>query len=492
MSKPLDWKSHFPYPTVRNVQAEVLAVLEANWDKYSVFVVSAPTALGKSSLAKTIMNSQYSVSYITPTNLLVDQFIKEFSDTQTLQRLDGYKCETWLRPCSSVKVREKGFCKGCPASRDLARAKYKKGPGVYNYHIYNAHKLYRDVLVVDEAHNLIPYIKERLAIRIWQHDYLYPHNTYTASQFLDWIGTLSETKRKHKKMQLLYSSLVSKKPDYVVSRAVRDFNGKGTKRGDPEERDCIELLPVNIANAPKFFYPNEVKKTILLSATINEKDMETLGLNNQKVLYIRASSPIPTESRPIIIDPIVSVNKNNMTDSTDKIATYIQEKLLPLHLEEKGVIHATYQMAYLLRKHFGSNDRFIFHTSQDKKEKYTKFIKSKKEEGKILVASGMYEGIDLPADLGRWQVLVKIPWMSLGSPAIKYLADTDPDWYLWETLRTVIQASGRICRTPEDFGVTYILDGSFNRLYDEAGHMMPNWFKDALINHYNYTPLQNK
>lgn len=492
MTRHLDWRQHFPYPEARDIQAETLDLLEQNWDKYSVFVISAPTAFGKASVAKTILNSQYSVSYLTPTNLLVDQFIQEFPGTQTLSRLDSYRCETWMRPCSATRAREKGFCKGCPAATNLAKAKYKKGPGVYNYHIYSAHKLYRDVLVVDEGHNLIPHIKEKLAVRLWQHDYLYPHNTYTSEQYIKWIDSLPKNKQSHKKIQMLRTNLEAKNPEYVVSRAVREFNGKGTKRGEPEERDCIELLPVDISSAPPFYWPKEVKKIILLSATINEKDIATLGLGGKGVFYIRADSPIPAESRPIVVDPRISVNRNNMADSTAKLATYIQQKLVPLHSGEKGIIHATYQMAALLRKHLGHDSRYIFHTAQDKKEKYQLFTRSKKEEGKILVASGMYEGIDLPEDLGRWQVILKIPWMSLGNPAIKYLAETDPEWYNWETLRTVIQACGRICRTPKDYGVTYILDGSFDKLYNNAEHMMPNWYKEALINHYNYKKLQNK
>ena len=94
----------------------------------------------------------------------------------------------------------------------------------------------------------------------------------------------------------------------------------------------------------------------------------------------------------------------------------------------------------------------------------------------MLVASGMYEGLDLVDDTARWQVVSKIPWPSLADPAMKWRANEDPDFYNWETLRQVIQACGRVCRGPDDYGVTYILDSTWNRLEREAAHLFPDWF----------------
>jgi len=477
------WQGHFPYPAPRQIQIETLNLLEANWNKYDVFVIKAPTAYGKSALAKTLMNALRSVSYITPTNLLVDQFRAEFPDTATLSRLDSYWCKEWLRPCSATKGKKGAFCNKknskcgkCPASADLSTALYRRGPGAYNYHIYTAHQLYRDVLVVDEAHNLIPHIRDRMALRIWRHDYPYPLTAWKKEQFLEWFESLPASKQAHKKMQILHAALTSSRPEYVVSRAIREFNGKGTVRGEPEERECIELLPVDISNAPRMFNPSSVKKVILLSATINHIDVEQLGFRG-RICYLECKSPIPADSRPIVVDPVVTVNYRNVVESTEKLASKITE-LATKHAEEKGVVHATYQIAGLLRKYLAGNSRFLFHDRTNKKEVYEKFRKSDKPL--ILVACGMYEGIDLPGDLGRWQVITKIPWPSLGDESVKYHSENNPEYYVWQTLKTVIQACGRVCRTPEDYGITTVLDGSFQRLYDEGNHLMPEWFKDAL------------
>lgn len=482
---------NFPYASARDIQVDALKTLEDKWEEYDVFCIVAPTATGKTALARTLMNALRSVSVITPTNLLVNQFLQEFPDTPTLSRMDSYFCEEWQRPCPQTRNKLLKFCKpkvgpdgvtvpGCKCGKDLATAKYQRGPGIYNYYTYMAHKLYRDVLVVDEAHNLLSVIRDRMALKLWQHDLKYPLQMWRPEQVMNWIEGLSEQKRRTKKIQALQESVRFKVPNYIFQRTKDWFNGKGTLRNEPEERDLIKLLPVDITQAPPMFWPREVKKIILMSATIGPKDIEQLGLGGRKVAYIQCKSPIPWGSRPIIPLDILSVNRQSMQDNISTIAEYIQ-KVTDHHIGEKGVIHVTYQLASLLREHL-SDPRFIFHSRDTKNDSYRAFRESGKDS--VLIACGMYEGIDLPDELGRWQLIAKIPWQSLGSPAIKHLADLDPEWYIWETLKITIQACGRVCRTPEDFGVTYVLDKSFGRLIKDGIDMCPEWFLDAIDSDY--------
>lgn len=472
--------AYFPYPEARDIQARVLQTLSDNWDRYDTFVISAPTAFGKTALSKTLMRALHSVSVVTPTNQLVDQFRAEFPDTDTLSRMDAYRCEEWKRPCPTTRAKLQAFCPGCPCGKALAVAKYRAGPGIYNYHIYLAHKLYRDVLVVDEAHNLLPVIRDRMSTLIWQHDYHYPDSMQSSAQIRAWIQSLTPAKRRHKKIQLLWESVTHREPEYTSQRAIESFKGKGTIRGQPEDRDCLKLLPVDISGAPPMFWPREVKKRVLLSATISRKDIEALGLGRARVLYIAAESPIAASRRPIISVGLTNVNRHRMDEATEQIARYIQDVVLPQHPGEKGVVHATYYMAGLLRIHLGHDKRFLFHTKENKKEIYEAFRVSSPASGAILVASGMYEGIDLPQDLGRWQAIAKVPWQSLGSPAIAYMAERDPEWFAWETIRTLIQACGRISRTTTDYGITLILDSTVDKLFEDYAHLLPAWYVDGL------------
>lgn len=481
----LSYTEFFPYEKMRPIQREVLEILSEQWANFDVFIISAPTAFGKTALARTLQNALYSVSVITPTNQLVEQYREEFPDTPTLARLDSYYCAKWDRPCPITRAKTRNFCNirrddcSCRASTELSIAKYRKGPGIYNYYTYLAHKLHREVLVVDEAHNLIPTIRDRQSLLIWSHDYKFPSKMFTREQMGQWVTGLPTRIQKHKKIRLLQEAVTFDVPLYIAQRTQEEFSGKGTLRGQPEMRDCIRLSPVDISTAPPMFWPHDtVKKVVLMSATIGEKDTEQLGLGGRRrVMYLDCASPLTPDRRPIIPLNTCSVNRNNMLEIVPRLAEEIQG-IAAYHAEERGVIHATYQLSSLLREHL-TDDRYLFHTRENKKEKYEEFRSC--GGNKILVACGMYEGIDLPGDLGRWQVIAKIPWPSLGNPAIKHLAELDPDWFLWEAAKTTIQAAGRISRTETDFGITYVLDSSFNRLYTEGEHLLPSFFKEAII-----------
>ena len=471
---------NFPYASPRPVQREILEALEANWDKYDVFVLVLPTASGKTALAKSIMKAHHSVSTITPTNLLVQQFRAEFPDTATLSRLDSYTCAEWKRPCSVTRARLSKFCTGCACGKDIAQAKYKNGPGIYNYYTYMAHRLFRKVLIVDEAHTLLSVIKDRLALKMWQHDYKYPTNAYRYEQLKTWADSVhaSGKRKKDKKLAKLKEAVTYKVPEYIAERTHDEFNGKGTIRGEPELRDLIKLTPVDITQAPPMFWPREVEKIILMSGTISKKDIEQLGLSRKRILYVEGKSPIDASNRPVVIEPITNVTYSNLDRAVPELAKYIEE-IAAHYTGQKGIVHATYQLAYLLRKHL-TGPRYIFHDRNDKTERYQEFRNAGPDSGRILIASGMYEGIDLPEDLGRWQIIAKVPWQSLGNPAIKHLAELDPEWFNWETIKTLVQAAGRICRTPEDFGATFIPDRTFMRLIAEAKPLFPKYFLDAL------------
>jgi ATP-dependent DNA helicase DinG len=474
----VEFVKFFPYEKARDVQTEVLRTLEKEWDNYDCFVLVLPTASGKSSLAKSIMGGVPSASLIVPTNLLVNQFLQEFPTTRTLHRLDSYTCAEWKRPCSVTRAKLAGFCKGCACSKDLQQAKYRNGPGIYNYYTYLAHKTYRDVLIIDEAHLILPVIKEKLSVKVWQHDYKYPSNMYSPEQTLAWIATLPPKKQKDKKVMKLKESCLYKVPEYISQRTEDWFNGKGTVRGEPEERDLIKLTPVDVTQAPPMFWPQEVRKIVLMSGTISAKDIEHLGLSRKRILYVEGKSPIPVANRPIIFEPITSVSRNNMEQATVDLVKYIKE-IAEAYPNQKGLVHASYQLARMLEGHLGGG-RFMFHSKENKKDIYRKFRDSPAHTGNILIASGLYEGVDLPEDAGRFQIIAKVPWQSLASPAIKHIADLDPEAFAWETIKTLVQAGGRICRGPEDVGDTYIPDSTFWRLLRESKHLFPKYFLEAL------------
>ena len=476
--------SYFPYPQARGQQEEALLAVEKYWDSYDCFVLICPTASGKSALAKTIAAWRFNAAIVAPTNILVSQYCSEFPGIGKLFKRELYSCprfangELSCATASSKYGRKKMGCNlDCEYLTDNRRAR-GRGYFVCNYYTYMANKLYKPTLIIDEAHNIIKVIQDLSGQKLWKHDYHYPWNMWTHGDILNWTEHFLEGQPEHEIVKGLRDEMVSQCPRYIIKRGYDMWN----RTTPPEERELLSMLPVDVRESPPYLWPNQVQKIVMMSATISYKDIESLGLDRRRTLFLEVDSPIPADNRPIISDFIADVNRNNLKDSTVKMAEKILRDYLPRYEGKKGVIHATYAQAKIFKEMLGNDLRFIFHDKSNTRAQYQTFLDSPVESGRILVASGLYEGIDLAEDLGRFQILTKIPWLNLGDPAIKYKAGVDPSWYVWSTLKDVMQCAGRICRSPTDRGSTYIMDGSFTRLIKQGMYhgLIPDWFKDVI------------
>ena len=97
----------------------------------------------------------------------------------------------------------------------------------------------------------------------------------------------------------------------------------------------------------------------------------------------------------------------------------------------------------------------------------------------VLLSPSLREGVDLPDDLLRFQIVTKMPYGDLGDPWTAARRDRDPRWYALETAKALVQTYGRACRHAEDYGVTYVLDGQFARFLQHYRPLLPGWFLEA-------------
>lgn len=467
-----DIMDFFPYEEPRDSQTKVLKTIEEKWKHNEVFVIRVPVAGGKSAIATTVqqycLNRGISSAITVPSNLLRDQYTSEFSWLKTVKAQQEYYLK---RHRCNVKEYMKRFKvkygpKGCAYNEDKKIARRVTTPLVMNFMGYQAHKLFRQVLIVDEAHQLLPVLQNIHAKVIWKHIHNYPSSARSVEDLLLWL----EAK------PTLSPALAQLKQDITsLSSATTVQFGKGFFRG--EEKDCIRLLPMDVSEKPPIFWPSKTKKLILMSATVSESDVNNMGLGTRKVCFIDASSEIPEEQRPVHYTPVGSMSQRNKATTMPLLLDRINE-ITQRYKGHKGFIHVTYELGKLLQKEL-DDPRFIFHNKINKKQQFSKFLEMPPESGAVFVGAGMAEGIDLKYDAGYFQIITKIPFKSLVNPCYRYLATSKPRDYLWLTSKDILQASGRICRTPEDFGATYILDTDFDLWYDRAVqyNQIPEWFR---------------
>lgn len=469
--------------SLRPVQEEVLSKVEDRLSSSDVFILRMPVASGKTLTSLTLARYLYQAKkwksrLLVPNNMLLQQYMDDFPNLNTLRKRESYTCSVYEKKTVQFDCGEhtrltgkngkRGrYCKGCPYVTALRKAQVMPYVVINNY-TYLAYKMYAESLIVDEGHLLTGMLKDMAAKKLWHHDYQFPNYVRTYGQLFRWVVEKLTRTPNDAKLLALRAELQANKVSYLVEK------GSSLYRG--EERECLKLIPVDVKSQPPLLWPqSKVKKIFFLSGTINRKDVEDMGLGDRRICVIDAPSPIPIENRPLNLDLRFNLSAAAQGRDISALAAYLNE--LAATKEGKGFIHAPYSLALELQKHLGGHERFIFHTNQTKAASFREFRES---TDKVMVASGMYEGIDLADDAARWQVITKVPWANLTEPAMQYLAQQDPEGYANEAARLVVQAYGRVCRSPTDYGETIIVDRSFKRLYTQFNELFPGWFRDAI------------
>lgn len=236
-------------------------------------------------------------------------------------------------------------------------------------------------------------------------------------------------------------------------------------------RHVWETLPERITSR-KFF---------LTSATIPDFDyfINLFGWDKDEVSTFRIDSPFDPENRKVYLRGKVSLNRANI-DSTLPDVIAQADKFIDQFSEDKGIIHAhTFKIVERIRELSRNRRRMIFHTGDvNREEVLSKFLLS--TEPVIIVSPSMTEGVDLKGDLGRFAIFMKVPYPSMGDPWVKARMDRDPDWFNIQVAKTIIQGTGRVCRSKKDWGVTIMLDGGFSSFMKRHANLFPEWYFDAV------------
>ncbi len=505
--------------TLRPVQRQILTEVEADWDEYDVHNIEAPPASGKSLIAKTIANWRNSanetVATLTPRATLQDQMQRDFPEVPSLKGKSKYKCQSGqYDTCQEYFEVTEGYCCGECQYKEAIAAIKDAPQAVFNFHSHLFGGMvradYKDVLIIDEAHNLVPMLSDMYTLYIWKHKTKHLFETHTKDDIIVWLELeiadlkaesrrlwglyptldgvtatakthILDTRRTLSKYKMILSGLLKPLELFHISILKQPY---GRSR---QVHECIQVKPLSMETVPHKMWPDgKVKKIILMSATMYDTDIKRLGITRKRVKHVKCGSPIPAEQRPVRCLLVARMSFQNRAYSTPLLCNKIRE--LAAERPGKGVVHLTYGLAPLFRRHLKSR-RFLWHTEATREATYNKFLASK--NNKILMACGMNEGIDLVGADYTWQVIAKIVFPSLSDPVNKHLISVSPLVYVLETIRSVVQTSGRICRTPSDYGETIIIDKSFLDFYNRStqlpgggcvqhGELFPQYFKEAL------------
>ena len=244
----------------------------------------------------------------------------------------------------------------------------------------------------------------------------------------------------------------------------------------------VSFKPLRVNHYAEDYLFKHGDVVIFLSATILSHKMfsKWLGLDPREVYHIQVDSPFSVEKRPIELNLAGKMSKSRVKQSAPKSIEILQ-KILKRHEGEKGLIHThSYKCQQYIINNLYSN-RLISHGNNNR-ERVLKYFEED-ENPLVLVSPSMSEGVDLPYDKCRFQVIYKIPFPYLGDKQVHMRMKKDQRWYAYKTAMTLMQAYGRGMRAEDDSCVTYILDSDIQMLLKSPLYksLIPEFFKEAII-----------
>lgn len=534
-----DWGHLFPYKIPRQEQIDAInEILNAFYIDDKRFVIAElGTGIGKSAIALTVSryialhktNENLKSSYIvTSQKLLQDQYASEWGGGALidLRASSNFKC-SWdgAETCAETSRIIRSLGKSAAAqvtcdSKDepcpfkIRKAEFLKSEiSTTNYAYLLNESTYagsittREVLILDEAHGIEEVVKRwstitiprsfalELGVKTWpavgdrasvdswiQHEYK-PALAILIASTLSSIqknlikrgGILTPTLKKYaSRNEILDKHMCS------VNRYLNEIAGRKEEYLHMiEERtnvDFLHIKPINVTPQSASSLYSLGNKVLLLSATILDLGvfLRSAGIpQNSAYHFFSIPTPFPAQNYGITYMPVGKMSRASSSVVSPRMVEVIK-KILKAHPNEKGIIHtASYEITKLLQG-IGDKRLLIQRSADDREGMIEKHKTSRKPT--ILVSPSMIEGVDLKDDLGRLQIICKIPYPYIGDPVIAEKMKADQRWYIWMTVKSIVQSVGRCVRNESDWTKTYILDECFSDIIQRYGEMLPKHF----------------
>lgn len=515
----------------RMTQELILDWMETLNEHIKYVIVEAPVGVGKSALSVNysafLDNSKGNALILTPQKILQRQYESSFDDSQlfSLYGKSNYTCHPKSTNCD-IGSDLKPKCESCPHKAAYNKARTSPNT-VLNYTLalilmteredvkINKRKL----IVCDEAHTLEHHLTEFRALQIgdkrchqFKVDFKLPKNE---EDLMEWLKTIY--KPAVEREVLTMKSMVTEIEDrYVVGDSMdkMDMDTMNKFKDYSKHLALIEYYTLSNLDYIKNNYVLVNEKTsfklkalygrdtfrstidmnadriLFLSSTILNKDSfcSDLGIDSERTAFISTESEFKVENRPVFYIPKAKMNYG--WDKPER--SYDRKKMIEAilavlqnHDNESGIIHSgSFQVAQWLVNELENKipHRIYHHNPQSglsRDEVIDTYSMNAPHEPSLLISPSITEGLDLNDDKGRFAIFAKTPYPNLGDAWIKRRMNISNEWYMRQSIINTIQGSGRVVRNNNDWGVTYIMDETFNQLYKSMSKSIPQWFKDA-------------
>lgn len=531
----------------RDGQKKILEEIESSFKSgYSKIIISAPTGIGKSYIAKTLADSKSSSFIVTSTKQLQDQYVKDFPTIPTIKGMSNFACFQ-LMDFERIKSRkhailknltcDKGQCTVRKNGKQINACKYKGKPKdpednwclyyeqksrgleapqtILNYSLYfqmkkfqsNLESIQREILIFDEAHSIENEIVRFIGYEIWggylndvqidpkDYDFSDVEGVLNLIEQMEnkYAELLTEIENKSERAQTAndaqrYSQLLRRYEKSVDIYKLIDEKKDNFVVQKPEEQNGafkkVAVVPIDISKFADNFFDS--KNQIFMSATVDRNNFaKSLGFNDYAFIDI-SKSPFSEKSREVKFLNVRYLRESSSDDDRIQVVNKIDE-LLNHHNNERGLIlTSSIKRCNFILKYLSKESQNRIQLAHSKNEGGSTINEildeHKNKKNGVLLSSSLWQGIDLKDDLSRFQIIEKCPYLYLGDKRVKIKKEKDEKWYYYQTTMKLLQGLGRSVRNENDFAITYVLDGSVQNLLKYNEKMVPMSFHDVIYN----------
>lgn len=527
----------------RPFQWDIIRAIHEEFKTNDVVLLQAPTGIGKSLIGETSRRLLVTDGvYTCSSKALQDQFSNDFPYAQVIKGRSNYLTESGPMnefggpisdprksavTCADCTWNDKSLsCRWCTGSMHCPYTAARERAANASLAILNTSYLLTDLnlgaarfkgrglVVIDEADMLEAELLGHVSVevtpkRLREMRMKVPVKKTVQQAWIDWVEFEALPKARKFRDTLPHISGVS--DPHMIRKIQSTLNfvdklvmlseelPKGNWVFDGEDGKVL-FRPIYVAKyGHRLLWNHSTRpsgtptKWLLMSATILSGDLmaEELGIRGSYG-FVDVDSPFPVENRPIHVAPVADMSYKMRGEGTwDKMVKGI-EGVLRLHPDERVLIHTvSYELARYITNGLPNLMRPVvtYQTSDGKAEALKQY---KREPNSVMVAPSMDRGVDLPGDLCRVQIIAKVPFPNIKDKRInaRMYAKNGRAWYAAQTVRTIVQMTGRGVRSADDHAVTYILDSQFaSNLWSSHQYLFPKYWRDAVNWRFNVRQL---
>jgi Rad3-related DNA helicase len=460
-------------------------------------LIDAPTGSGKTVIGE-VVRQRLGVSalYICHGLELQDQFVRDF-DAPVLKGRSNYPTERfgWDTTADNCQGSRCNLCtsKAVCEYEQAKNAAIAGNPAVLNttYYLTEANgpgrMRGREFVVIDEADTLESELMRWSEFRIsrhaaqavklsiprkgthWPklHEWLHEYARRTARKAIS-IANIepADARKLRSRAEQIHRHFP---PGVDPDNWVREYNTTGN----------LILKPVRVDGMGRDYLWRHGSKHMLMSATLIGPEFMLRDLGwDEDFHVVKVPMTFPVENRQVFVLPVATMTAKGKEQGEWVRMCDAVLQVMRKHRGERILIHTvSYELAHYLHGELGG---ITYDNAASRVHALNQF---KNTEGAVMFAPSMDRGIDLPGDLCRVQVVAKLPYPYLGDKRVstRLHAEGGQIWYNLQTIRSLVQMTGRGVRAADDWAVTYLLDRQFVTNYHRYKPLLPDWWHDSLV-----------